>query len=169
MARRRLENGTPSSEPVQPQGLVPPEAFACPFCKSKMLSAECKQIDKITWACATCKAGLSHANATTIDPPPAKPSKHEPPNEKPFEVLDGNEKETITVTWGEELYTPRQFCSYRVGPFSASTTVRKGETRVHAGMRLMEELRAFADVERRAKRQAFTQSLRELFNETKAS
>lgn len=52
--------------------------------------------------------------------------------------------ETVSATWGEELYTPKQFNSFRVGPFSGTTTVRPGETRAQAAGRLMLDLETLA-------------------------
>lgn len=38
------------------------------------------------------------------------------------------ERSTVTVTWGEAVVSPKQYHSYRVGPFSATVTVGDGET-----------------------------------------
>lgn len=35
---------------------------------------------------------------------------------------------TVTVTWGEAVVSPKQYHSYRVGPFSATETVAPGES-----------------------------------------
>lgn len=44
----------------------------------------------------------------------------------PENELDAGD--TITVTWGEECYVPRPYMSFRVGPLSATTKIRPGET-----------------------------------------
>lgn len=67
--------------------------------------------------------------------------------------------ETVSVTWGEELFTPVQFCSFRVGPFSASSALRDGETREQAADRLMRELEKVAAKERETKARVFKQAL----------
>jgi hypothetical protein len=67
--------------------------------------------------------------------------------------------ETISVTWGEELFTPVSYCSFRVGPFSASTTLRAGESREQAGDRLMRELEKIAAKERDNKIRVFKDAL----------
>lgn len=67
--------------------------------------------------------------------------------------------ETITVTWGEELFTPVQFCSFRVGPYSAMTTLRVGESREQAGDRLMRELEKIASKERDIKIRVYREGL----------
>lgn len=68
--------------------------------------------------------------------------------------------ETVTVTWGKELCSPKQFHTYEVGPYSATTTVREGETLVQAAARLMKDLDAIAAPERLRKRDAFLAALK---------
>lgn len=68
---------------------------------------------------------------------------------------DGDPRETVTVTWGEEIFTPRQYHSFRVGPFSGTTVVREGETRVDAGRRLRRELKALAEEDRLDKHRSY--------------
>jgi hypothetical protein len=46
----------------------------------------------------------------------------------------------VEATWGEELFQPLQFNTFRVGPFKASTVVRDGETIANAMIRLHREL-----------------------------
>lgn len=82
-------------------------------------------------------------------------------------VYDGTTHETVSYTAGEELYTPRQFCSYRVGPMSGMTEIRKGETRPQAGERLRQEIKVLMDVERREKHASFIAALRSVFEATK--
>lgn len=74
-------------------------------------------------------------------------------------VAPASTSETISVTWGEELFTPVQFCSFRVGPFSASTTLRAGESREQAADRLMRELERIAAKERELKTRVYKDSL----------
>lgn len=39
-----------------------------------------------------------------------------------------DQQRTVTVTWGEAVVSPKQYHSYRVGPFTATETVAPGET-----------------------------------------
>lgn len=105
-------------------------------------------------------------------PAPVSASMHSPQPAERFAVLGGKTvserveeirtqqaPETISVTWGEELFTPVQFCSFRVGPFSASTTLRVGESREQAADRLMRELERIAAKERELKTRVYKDSL----------
>jgi hypothetical protein len=65
------------------------------------------------------------------------------------------EGEEVTITWGKELYSPKQFHTYEVGPFVWATRVRNGETRAAAAARLQQELNAFAEGERERKKQSY--------------
>ncbi len=75
----------------------------------------------------------------------------------------GSEGETITVTWGEELYSPQQFFTFRVGPFSSSTKVQRGESRAEAGARVMRQLEVLAADERMTKMKIFLDTMGYLF------
>lgn len=44
----------------------------------------------------------------------------------------GDEGDTVTAVSAESLYTPKQYTSFRVGPFTVQTRVRAGETSVDA-------------------------------------
>lgn len=70
-----------------------------------------------------------------------------------------DEGEPVTSTWGEELYSPVQFNTFRVGPFSATTKIRSGETREDALARVNRDLDAIAKVERAKKTKDFLDSL----------
>lgn len=79
---------------------------------------------------------------------------------KPAPVVNvASAPETVTVTWGEELFTPVQFCSFRVGPYSAATTLRPGESREQAADRLMRELERIAAKERDIKIRVYREGL----------
>lgn len=52
----------------------------------------------------------------------------------------GDEGEEVTVTIGESAYSPRQYNSFRVGPFTSTTRVRQGETRNDAARRVLAQL-----------------------------
>lgn len=67
-------------------------------------------------------------------------------------VLAGQE---VTVVWGEELFSPQQFHTFKVGPFTATTRVLPGETFEKAAERAMGDLRLFAEKEREKKRASY--------------
>lgn len=67
--------------------------------------------------------------------------------------------ETVTVTWGEETFSPIQYNSFRVGPFSVTSRVLPGESRGDALRRISAELYAFATEERANKAEAFKRAL----------
>jgi hypothetical protein len=48
--------------------------------------------------------------------------------------------QSVEVSWGEELFQPLQFNTFRVGPFKAHTVVRKGESVAQAMLRLHAEM-----------------------------
>lgn len=48
--------------------------------------------------------------------------------------------QVVEVVWGEEAFSPVQYNTFRVGPFKASTAVRRGETIGQACVRLHREL-----------------------------
>jgi hypothetical protein len=67
--------------------------------------------------------------------------------------------ETVTVTWGEEAFSPVQYQSFRVGPFSMTGKVRPGESATDASKRLYTELNTFAIETRAQKAQSFLAAL----------
>lgn len=71
--------------------------------------------------------------------------------------------ETVSATWGEELYTPQQFFTFRVGPFSRQTKIRAGETAPMAKARVEAELEQMAKAERTKKMSIFLDTMEELF------
>jgi hypothetical protein len=48
--------------------------------------------------------------------------------------------ERVEATWGEEYFQPAKFTGVKVGPFKASTIVRRGETVAEALVRLHREM-----------------------------
>lgn len=48
--------------------------------------------------------------------------------------------QTVTVTAGEEIFTPRQYHTYKVGPFTATAYVLEGETVAQAVTRVLQQL-----------------------------
>jgi hypothetical protein len=65
----------------------------------------------------------------------------------------------VTVTWGEEVYSPVQYNSFRLGPYSMTTAVRPGETRAQAFERAYDDLERLAAASFAKKREAFFKNL----------
>lgn len=65
--------------------------------------------------------------------------------------VQGAPVETVTVVWPEELYSPIQFHTYKVGPFSTTVNRKPGEAIQEACARAMAQLDAFAKQERMRK------------------
>jgi superfamily II DNA or RNA helicase len=72
------------------------------------------------------------------------------------------EGEEVTATWGEELFTPRQFNSFRVGPFTYTTKVRRGESVEQAYSRALTFVTHVAEQERARKHKSYVAALKEL-------
>lgn len=87
---------------------------------------------------------------------------HPPPNPHPVSTHVAPESGVVTVTWGEEMYQPRQWHSYRVGPFTISAPILKGETVSQAVMRLTQELAEVARHARVVKRQEYQKALADI-------
>lgn len=73
----------------------------------------------------------------------------------------GSAVETVTVTWGKELYAPKQFHNFDVGPFSATVALRSGETHAQAMMRVADECERVIETLRRRKTESYLAVLRE--------
>lgn len=67
---------------------------------------------------------------------------------------------TITVTWGEETFSPVQFQSFRVGPFSMQVEVRPGETEEAAFDRAYTLLTRKAEKVREEKAKSFIAAIK---------
>lgn len=52
--------------------------------------------------------------------------------------------ESFALTWGEEVFRTGEFSTFRVGPFTRTSTVHPGETEDMAKQRVYEDLRGFA-------------------------
>ena len=68
----------------------------------------------------------------------------------------------LTVTWGEELYAPVQYHSFRVGDLSLKFNVEAGETIEQAHERALGILRSLAAKQYVAQRDAFLANFRDL-------
>jgi hypothetical protein len=74
--------------------------------------------------------------------------------------------ETVSATWGEEKFNTN-YCTCTIGPFSATTAVREGETREDALARLELELQAHAEEARTRKMRSFLKELASMKETTK--
>lgn len=68
----------------------------------------------------------------------------------------------VTVSWGEEKFSPVQYNSFSVGPYFAKGKTRAGESVMQASNRLMRGLCEFAEHERKTKTDGYLQALREI-------
>lgn len=120
-------------------------------------------------ACPKCGARLTKSDLGVFFPcghdapehqaAAAKPARPEPP---PTIVNNSAPAgEAVTYVSGRELYSPERFNTYEVGPFTASTNVRPGETHAKALERLAAEMEAFMSKERKRKRDAYLATMRE--------
>lgn len=75
--------------------------------------------------------------------------------------------ERVEVTWGEELFQPVQYNSFRVGPIKATTVVGPGETVGEAVVRLHREIAKAARVVAAEKTTEYLRSLADLAGEVK--
>lgn len=70
--------------------------------------------------------------------------------------------DTVTFTWGKELYSPKGFHTVEIGPFVASTALRPGETRLQAYDRIAKETTAFAEANRKSKLDSYKRQMGEV-------
>lgn len=70
-------------------------------------------------------------------------------------VLAEDVGEQVTATWPRQLFSPFAYNSYEAGPYSATTTIRPGETRASALARAQAGLDEFAAIEVVRKREQF--------------
>lgn len=54
---------------------------------------------------------------------------------------------TVSYTYGSEVFTPVPYNTFHIGPFAGTTSVRAGETHTQALARLQREIEAFAKSE----------------------
>lgn len=96
------------------------------------------------------------------------PAPRQSRSEDTAKISDEDVGEAVSATWGEELYTPQQFFTFRVGPFSRHTKIRKGETALMAKQRVEQELEQMAAAERTKKMTIFLDTMEQLFGAVKA-
>lgn len=70
--------------------------------------------------------------------PPERDTRPETPTAKREAQARETVGDRLTMTFGEELFTPVPFNSFRVGPFTLETTLQPGETAQQAHARLVE-------------------------------
>lgn len=76
---------------------------------------------------------------------------------KPTLSVDGTR---VSVTIGRQVFSPIQFHTFEVGPFSMTRDLRDGETAEEALRTIYLELRAFADGVYERERTAFIERMR---------
>ncbi len=167
-----------------------PRALLCPFpsCGARQLSSAAKDIKPGVKECIKCRAGLTPMNrAPDITPETKQPTREqaqtqpEPRKDEPrpgggsrFAHSSGSTRdvaapnpddvgETVSATWGEELYSPQQFCTFRVGSFTRTTKIREGETALDAKRRIYAEMRQMAEDERHEKMSIYLEALGHMF------
>lgn len=77
-----------------------------------------------------------------------------------------DEGQTVEVTIGDKLFQPIQYNGFRVGPFKASTIVRKGETVAKAMLRLHVEMMGAAHKIHDAEAEKYVEDLAALIRKT---
>ncbi len=68
--------------------------------------------------------------------------------------------ESVTVTWGKEGFSPVQFHVFEVGPYTATTRLRPGETVEQAVLRVRAKLQRIADADFAEKLPAYLERVR---------
>lgn len=155
-----------------------PARLECPFCRERFARADAAPVDKTAVACPKCGSAVSDLNAARPKPPaeertlplphvafPVPPIPQAPSNPGPAAVHASpaaGPGETVSMTWGKELFSPTRFHTYEVGPFTEQTTVRPGETVAQARERLRASLEKFAEEERVRKRDSYFRAMREM-------
>jgi hypothetical protein len=74
----------------------------------------------------------------------------------------------VEVTYGEELFTPAPYHSFRVGPFWAKTHTRVGESRTEAIARLHAELEMAASEQREQRYRQYKAAVRTMYGDKAA-
>lgn len=109
------------------------------------------KIDKVvmvTEVCKVCGKPFTHTNQGWFSSCGHSQANVQPNVSKVESVEIGiTTQETITVTFGEEMFRTGEYQSFRVGPFTRTSTVQRGETGTQAIARVYNELCAFAVTE----------------------
>lgn len=79
--------------------------------------------------------------------------------EEALAAAAGDEGQRVEVSWGDELFQPLRFNGMRVGPFTATTLVRRGESIAQATVRLHREVATAAQKIFEEKSRAYLQNL----------
>jgi hypothetical protein len=78
----------------------------------------------------------------------------------PAELASIEDEEYVTAVWGKELFAPKQFSNFEVGPFTYHAAIRPGESPSQALVRANAELEKFAEIEFKRKCSAFIEKLK---------
>lgn len=79
-----------------------------------------------------------------------------------------SERMEVEVTFGEELFTPAPYHSFRVGPFWAKGFTRVGESRMQAISRLSAELETVANEQREQRYRQYKAAVRTMYGDKAA-
>lgn len=79
-----------------------------------------------------------------------------------------SERMEVEVTFGEELFTPAPYHSFRVGPFWAKGFTRAGESRMQAISRLSAELETVANEQREQRYRQYKAAVRTMYGDKAA-
>lgn len=132
MARRRIAEEAPSNEVANAEGENWVEG------------------DLAKPVAAAVETGVRRRSiATSPQEPPAAGEKSE---SVAMGVLDGGE---VVVVWAREQFSPAQYHTFEVGPFTATVKIGAGESLAAAAKRAMDDLRRFAEAERERKRDSY--------------
>lgn len=169
MGRRRVSEDTETSAPQQTtqttlhsrseEGTNPPDHFKCPWerCGKTSIGSECERIDRVSWKCPSCGNALSHVNA--FDVKGVSKMLNSIRNGSPNAADVG---EVVSGGLGEEVYTPRQYCTFKIAATMSQTTIRPGETRADAFRRLVSELEEVREEERSRRMKSFMAALKRM-------
>jgi hypothetical protein len=105
-----------------------------------------------------------HHPARDEAPPPPKAKDPPRPGDLAYGSAEGDE---VRVVWGNELFSPKQFHTFTVGPFELTTKVRRGETPAQAMARATAQLAEFAQAEHERKRTIYLRNVAEAIGAVK--
>jgi hypothetical protein len=148
-------NGKPA--PAVQEEKAPPTRQASPFEKCEKCG------ERITVTALgkfyPCGHDGKKAPETKSEPKPAVIPANVPPTPQ---FLPASAGERVVLHYGPELFSPKQFNNFTVGPFQVETTTRPGESVTDALQRLSDEVRKFASLEYKRKANDYIERLKQL-------
>jgi hypothetical protein len=148
----------PKSAPAVQEENAPPTRQASPFEKCEKCG------ERITVTALgkfyPCGHDGKKAPEPKAEPKPTVISANVPPSNPQF--IPSPSGERVVFHYGPELFAPKQFNNFVVGPFQVETTTRPGESVTDALQRLSDEVRKFASLEYKRKANDFIERLKQL-------